>query len=410
VSTAGTSEVEGAGVGAPPAPARRRRRWLRWVLLALAVAVVLLAGFGAVASWRYSSDVVVPDHSGPPYDLEVQAAASGRVTLPRDEDTERPGVYGLEWRGGHAILGRVVTGDADTVTRRLRAVRGTLRRGTEARIYTNVFHGDPRGARGLPFESVAVRGELGPMPAWRIGGRARTWAIFVHGINGDKLAGLRIAPALRAAGLTSLLISYREDEGAPASPDGKHHMGLTEWRDLEAAARFALDRGARRLVLIGYSMGGAIVTQFMERSPLAERVEAMVLDAPALDWSETIEFGARELGLPGVAAKPVEWAIGLRIDVDWDRLDALRHTDQLAVPTLLFHGLDDDVVPIATSAALARALPREVVFERVPHAEHVQSWNVAPARYERRVRAFLTDLRGGSSRSDSEVAVSPAGE
>jgi pimeloyl-ACP methyl ester carboxylesterase len=227
------------------------------------------------------------------------------------------------------------------------------------------------------------------MPAWRIGKGSDTWAIFVHGINGDKIAGLRIAPALRAAGLTSLLISYREDVGAPPSPDGKHHMGLTEWRDLEAAARLALDSGARRLILIGYSMGGAIVTQFMERSPLGSRVAAMILDAPALDWNETIEFGAREMGLPGFAAKPVEWAIGLRIDVDWDRLDALRHTDALRVPTLLFHGLEDDVVPIETSAALARLLPDDVTFVRVPRAGHVQSWNVAPARYEAKVHAFL---------------------
>ena len=394
MSAAGTIEDggEAAPPDTPPTP-RPRRRWRRWALIAFALAVVAAVGFAAVQSWSFSSDVVIPDHSGPPYELDVHAAAPGQVTLTRDEYSERPGVYGLEWRGGHAILGRVLDRDADTVTRTVRAVRGRLRVGAETRIDTNVFHGDPRSARGLPYESVEVRGELGPMPAWRIGERSRTWAIFVHGINGDKIAGLRIAPALRAAGLTSLLISYREDVGAPPSPDGKHHMGLTEWRDLEAAARFALDRGARRLVLVGSSMGGAIVTQFMERSPLAGRVRAMVLDAPALDWSETIAFGATEMGLPSVAAKPVEWAIGLRIDVDWDRLDALNYTDQLAVPTLLFHGLEDDVVPIATSAALARALPREVTFERVPHAGHVQSWNVAPARYEARVRRFLAAVR-----------------
>jgi uncharacterized protein len=48
--------------------------------------------------------------------------------------------------------------------------------------------------------------------------------------------------------------------------------GLTEWRDLAAAAQYALARGARRLLLVGYSMGGAIVVSFLEHSPLAARV------------------------------------------------------------------------------------------------------------------------------------------
>jgi alpha/beta superfamily hydrolase len=88
----------------------------------------------------------------------------------------------------------------------------------------------------------------------------------VHGINSDREDDLRIVPILHASGLPALLITYREDVSAPPSPDGHHHMGLTEWRDLQAAASYALAHGAQRLVLVGYSMGGAVVSQFMENS------------------------------------------------------------------------------------------------------------------------------------------------
>jgi uncharacterized protein len=382
--------VGGNGAAASGALAwLRRYRW--WV--AAAAGLLAVAAIAATVSWHFSSAVLVPDHSAWPEDEKVERLAPGRVVLARSEESERPGVYGLAWQAGHAVVGRIVDLDADTVTRELRSVRGYLAPGMEVAI-ARVYSGDPRQALGLPFANVRVRGELGPMPAWLVPSRGKTWAILVHGINDTPQGGLQIVPTLLRAGLPSLLITYREDLGAPPSPDGLHHMGLTEWRDLEAAARYALDHGARRLVLVGFSMGGSLVTQFMQHSPLAPRVAGLVLDAPALNWKETISFNATEMGLPSFSTIPVEWAIGARIDADWDDLDALQHTDALQLPILLFHGGEDEVVPISTSDALAEELPRWVTYFRLPRAGHTEAWNVDPALYERRLKAFLAQVSG----------------
>ena len=236
------------------------------------------------------------------------------------------------------------------------------------------------------------------MPAWEIpayggsDGASGAWAIVVHGINGDRQIGLRIAPSLRRAGFNSLLISYRDDLGAPSSPDGLHHQGQTEWRDLAAAARYALRHGARTIILDGYSMGGALIAQFMERSPLAKRIDGLVLDAPALNWKAILEFNATEMGFPSFAALPVEWAIQARIDVDWDSLDTLQHPDDFHLPILLFHGDDDEVVPIETSEDFAEELPRWVTYYVAPKAGHTQSWNVHPTLYDHRLRRFLLQI------------------
>lgn len=363
-----------------------RRRWLVGGGIALVVAIAI----GAAISWHFSDAVLVPDHSDWSRNTRVEALPPGRIVLARNEDSVRPGVYGLEWSGGHAIVGAIVATDADTVTRRLRAVRGYLVPEMNVGVEANVYTGDPEGAFGLRSEEVKVPDELGPMPAWAVPARGDTWAIVVHGINGTPQEGLRLVPTLHRAGLPTLLITYREDLGASADPDGLHHMGLTEWRDLAAAARYALAHGARRLLLVGYSMGGAIVAQFMQKSPLASRVTGLVLDAPALDWRRVLEFNAEEMGLPGFSVLPVEWAIGARIDADWDSLDALRHPEDFQLPILLFHGTDDKVVPISTSDDFAAELPDWVTYYRVPRAGHTESWNVAPALYQRRLQRFLT--------------------
>jgi pimeloyl-ACP methyl ester carboxylesterase len=382
----------------PPAPAEQeqadfaapsRRRWRFWLPIGASAVVVILLLAGAAIGWHFSSAIVVPDRSGWPEDITVKAVEPGRIVLSRSDDTLRPGVYGLDWQAGHAIVGAILASDAESVTRRLSRVRGYLVPELKVALESYVYSGDPLEARGLRFSPVQIADELGPMPAWLIPGNSSVWAIVVHGINSNPQVGLRIAPGLHRADLPQLLITYREDRGAPPSPDGHHHMGLTEWHDLEAAARYALSHGARKLVLVGYSMGGSLVTQFMEKSPLADRVAALVLDAPALNWRRILEFNASQMGLPGKLALPVEWAIDVRIDPDWDSLDALQHSEDFRLPILLFHGTDDEVVPIETSDDFAHALPEWVRYYRVPRAGHTESWNVDPVLYERRLGEFL---------------------
>src|SRR5690606_30900234 len=90
------------------------------------------------------------------------------------------------------------------------------------------------------------------------------------------------------AGCTTLVVSYRNDPGAPKAPDGRYHLGDREWYDVEAAIAYAQQHGARRITLVGWSMGGGIVLQTLRRSPLAGVVDRVVLDSPAIEWRAVI--------------------------------------------------------------------------------------------------------------------------
>lgn len=385
------------------------RRHLRLVLACLALLLLALAG-AIAASWHFSGVVIVPDHTGWPLSTRVDAVGRGRIVLDRNEESARPGVYGLDWQAGHAIAGAILKQDEETVTRRLRDVHGYLVPDMKVALDSHVYVGNPAEARGLPFRTVAVPDPLGAMPAWQIPPSPRSdrraeriWAILVHGHNDDRLNGLRVSPEIRELGMTSLGISYRNDLGAPQSPDGLYHLGETEWRDLAAAVRYALRHGARRLVLFGWSMGGALIEQFMLRSPLAGRVAAVVFDAPVLDWRDVIEFNSEQMGLPAFVSRPVEWTIDARVAPDWDSLDALRHTGAFQLPVLLFHSTDDGTVPIADSEAFAAALPDWVTFYRVPGVDHTESWNADPRLYERRLARFLGPLFSPKSAASKEA-------
>ncbi len=375
------------------------RRWKIPLLVITGVAFVVagaLAGFGLYYSESLKSGALEPDRSPDKLDLRVTSFDDGRITLAatkdakRDGDWTKPGTFGIEWPDGYAQAGPILQLDSGSVAREFKSVKGDLQVGDTVRLDSFAFPGDPLEGRGIPFEDVTLSSELGSLPAWCVNGDPGVWAIFVHGKGASRREALRMLPVVTQSGLSSLMITYRNDVEAPKSPDGFYRYGESEWKDLDAAVQYAVDHGAQRLVLVGYSMGGGIVMSFMQRSSLAQRVDALVLDSPMLDFSATVDHGAGSV--PGFLNKFGKTVAGLRFGIHWKRLNYLESAGDLHVPVLLFHGDADEKVPVETSDKLARARPDIVTYLRVTGAGHVRSWNTDPLAYEAKVREFLAHV------------------
>ena len=399
----------------PPAgtlgPRRRRRRW---PIVALAVLLILAAVFYLGGGWYFSGRLYQQGLSGaakraarPAYHLSVVAVAPGTVTLGVPADPDQlltPGVWGMQWPTGYGQVTTIMARGQGTVTRAFHQLTGRpLAAGAGVALDNKAFPQNPRVGLGLPFQDVTYPGPLGTYPAWLVPGARDTWAILVHGNAMDRLDTIKVVPALHRLGLPVLMISYRNDAGAPPDPTGMLRYGRTEWQDLAAAAQYALGHGARRLLLVGYSMGGAIVISFLERSPLAGRVAGVVLDSPMTDFGRAVDHGASRqtlplvgLPLPQSLTDVAKWVASWRYGVDWPSLDYLRGAAKLQPPILLFQGTADQTVPAATSDELAR-LAHDVTYIRVAGADHLDSWNLNPARYNRAVQAFVEPILGSSA-------------
>ena len=371
------------------------------------VAVLLVAIAAFVAGGWYLSDLIkdgglVPKHEDLNLDLVVVDIGEDRVTLRVTPETEedgawrRRGVWGLEWKSGYGQVGNILQLTDEQVVREYVPPMGSPGTGDKARLDARAFRGDPQTAHGLPYEQVSFSSPLGEFPAWLVGGSRDTWVIFVHGRNSNRGEALRMLSTVAELGLPSLMITYRNDiyVDVPANPDGFHRYGQTEWEDLEGAAKYALDHGAEGIILVGYSMGGAIVTNFLCESRLKNKVRGIILDAPMLDFGATVDLGTREKGYPALFSTVAKAFAGLRFGIDWEELDYLRGADGLDVPILLFHGDADDVVPVETSDALAKARPDLVKYIRVADTGHVQAWNTDRAVYEAAVKAFIAEVAG----------------
>ncbi|WP_128976694.1 alpha/beta hydrolase [Streptomyces roseicoloratus] len=367
---------------------------------AAAVTTVTVLGAAAVAAGRYASDAALGVPSGRPFPgdprLTVHATGPGRITLTRSLASLRPGTYGIEAPGLHAVVGPVldrVPHTADTVVRRLERVElGTLGQGAKVRLTPQLHCGTPETALGLPHEDVDIPGELGTLPAWLVPGARATWVIALHGLGTTREHPLNLVPFLHRRQVPVLIPAYRGDAGAPAAPDGLAHLGDSEWRDVDAAIRFAVRRGAAKVILHGWGTGAAMALHAAAGSGMRDRVRGLVLDSPVLDWEATLRNLAAARRVPAPLLPLAVRAAQGRTGLHGDRLQEAADPDALRVPVLLFHGPGDTLAPLDRSRRLAELRPDLVTLTTVRDAPHAAMWNADPLRYEEALRRFLTPL------------------
>jgi uncharacterized protein len=410
----GSSFLQGAfrgrAVTAAPAPAAEgslpgRAKWVVGGVVAGSAAAGLLAAGSSALALYFARRVITPSRVREE-DQEILAVIRDgeglRVILAATPDSTVDGVYGFFFDGGrgHARIGRIVSySPAErTVMREVETVYSgdlsTARRGW----WSGAVHPDP-ASMGLAWEETQIEVDGGTAPAWLVPApEAEVWAIMVHGRGANRQECVRATRTAHELGMTSLLISYRNDGFAPSALDGRYGLGSTEWRDVEAAIGYALEQGAREVVLFGWSMGGAICLQTADLSRYHHLIRAMVLDAPVINWVNVLAHHAELNRIPSAVGRYGQLMLshklgrrltGLAAPVDLKTMDWVSRAVELRTPTLIIHSVDDEYVPYGPSAALAERNPEMVTFESFEQALHTKEWNVDPERWDRLVTAWL---------------------
>jgi pimeloyl-ACP methyl ester carboxylesterase len=179
-----------------------------------------------------------------------------------------------------------------------------------------------------------------------------------------------------------------------------------EVEDLAGAWRFARERLAGPLGLIGSSLGGTVALLFAAEEPQVAALASIAAVAHP---------GRRARALP--AAERARWRRagsydlhGIRVGAafldDVERLDVLERIGAVHCPLLLTHGTDDSVVPCADADAIAERVGGRCTVRRYPGADHRFSDPLL-------LDALLDDVRSwmvqalGAARPASDAANAP---
>lgn len=378
-------------------------------LAAAAVGTAVIGGFVAAVARA----VVTPDRKrNERVPIHAVDPVRKTVTIERTADTELQGRYSLWFGGGtgHMRVGEVLGTTDTTVTRRIIAIDAGDPTAARRGRWGGWFYLTP-GELDVPVEDVDIPTPNGPAPAWvvRADDPAAPWAVLVHGRGVTRAETIRAVPVFRAAGYSVVLASWRNDGVAPPSVDGRYGLGSTEWEDVDSVLRWLTAQDAQSVVLMGWSMGGAVVLQTLLRSRFAGLVDGVVLESPVVDWHAVLKSQSQLLRLPRPVRKvaqrllrtPVLYRLaGLQQPVDLRELDMVTRSDELTVPILLLHSDDDGFVPSSASHDLARARPDLVRLEIQTTARHTKLWNHDADWFDARILAWLTEVvqrRGAAS-------------
>ena len=398
------------------------------VLGGAAVAGTVLAGAvlagtvlaGVVTALMARAIVTPPRPRGD--DTRILHTRPGTVTLQATPDSVLPGEYSFFFGhgAGHARLGAVLQHGAGLVTRQVIDVDGADLALSRTGRFSGWVYRTPHDVGGVSAE-VQVPTPAGDAPAWLFPAAAGPdaagaeptdvpvlpaavrWVIQVHGRGASREEALRAVPVFRDSGYTSLIISYRNDGDAPPTYDGRYGLGDTEWLDVEAAIDFAVQNGAETIVLMGWSMGGAIALQAVTRTRFAGCISGVVLESPVIDWADVLAHQGALNRLPVGVSRGAMAVMGWRFGglltgqstpINFRRLDFVTRAAELSVPILLLHSDDDGFVPSTGSRALAALRPDIVTFVPFEAARHTKLWNYDRELWTGSISRWLSSLPG----------------
>jgi|GEM_PF-6418995 len=296
----------------------------------------------------------------------VRSATDTEVELTATRDTRLPGTYDLQRDGTRVQVGAITTastqdgasGDGDTVRR---SATGPVPTGEWA--WDAMRYDGPDDVPGSEPEA------------------ATTHVIHVHGQSLGPRQVLRGVGVWRSLGASSQVIDTTD------LPLRSLDAGAAD--RIVTAVRAARARGARRVVLQGWSAGALACSVAAGRVD----VDGIVAVSPLLDVASALRGAVRGARLPAfvgtVAGRIATTNVLSRLAGASMPVTTTTWQDS-ATPTLLIHSEADALVAaddVATVAARSGATA--LAFRTAPHT---LEWNEDPERWERAVRDFAAQL------------------
>ena len=238
-------------------------------------------------------------------------------------------------------------------------------------------------AAGLAYKDVNLTaGDGTQLHGWWLpakpGVPLKGTVLHLHGNGGNLAYHLGAVAWLPEQGYQVLMLDYRGyglSQGKPGLP--------AVYQDIDAAFDWLEQQPSvqgQPLIVLGQSLGGAMGVHYLSQHPQQRaRLKAVVLDGVPASYREVGQFALSTSWLTWPLQVPLSWLVP---DAD-SAVYAI--ADMKDLPVLIFHSMDDPIVPLSNGIRLYQAAPPPKVLQ-LTRGGHVQTfgdptWRQVMLRY-----------------------------
>lgn len=248
---------------------------------------------------------------------------------------------------------------------------------------------------------LAVKGSVWELISPQLGD-PESCILYLHPNSGSRADIVKTRIMSIAASAKCTICGF--DFAGCGNSEGDHvTLGVREKEDVCAVMSYLLDRGYKRFVLWGRSMGAASAAMFFGsyKELLRGRVVAMILDSPftSIQGLASEYTSSTKVPVPQLLLSPALHVLRQHVmsahQFDIYHISPVAAAARINVPTVVLSGSEDRIVPPALSEAMYNALngPKLRIFFNGGHNSH------RPTPVFDAIRVALTGaLRGLSSR------------
>lgn len=230
----------------------------------------------------------------------------------------------------------------------------------------------------MRFEKVTFPNGRGQMLAGRIDypltTRPIAYALYAHCFTCSKnlKAVGRISETLAHHGIATLRFDFTglgESEGDFAETNFSSSV-----EDLRAASRFLADHHEAPEVLIGHSLGGAVVLRAAESVPSARAVVTIAAPASPQHIKTHLEHDLEEIAAEGQADVELAgrtFTLKRHLIDDVEQVDLAASIRSLGRPLLVMHSPIDNTVGVGNAAAIFESARHPKSFLSLDRADHL---------------------------------------